>query len=126
MLNRWQGIGNLGRDPETRDSNAGNPITNFSIACTRKWRDSNGNSQEETEWANIVCFGKNAEIAGEYLTKGRQVYVEGRLKTSSWDDKETGAKRYKTEIICDRFQMLGKRDDAPQQGGGASDADVPF
>ena len=122
MVNKTILVGNLGKDPEVRESNAGNPITSFSVATSRKWNDRDNNKQEETEWHNVVCFGKSAEIAGQYLTKGRQVYVEGRLKTSSWDDKETGAKKYKTEIICERFQMLGKRDDAPQQGDG----DPPF
>ena len=123
LVNKTILVGNLGKDPEVRESNAGNPITSFSVATSRKWNDRDNNKQEETEWHNVVCFGKSAEIAGQYLTKGRQVYVEGRLKTSSWDDKETGAKKYKTEIICERFQMLGKRDDAPQ---GGRDIDPPF
>lgn len=117
MLNKVLLIGNLGRDPEVRSTPGGQPVASFTLATTRKWRDRDGNRQEQTEWHNVVCWGKQAEIAGQYLTKGKQVYVEGRLQTRSWDDKNTGEKRYRTEVICDNFQMLGGG--GGRQGGGA-------
>ncbi len=107
-VNRVHLIGNLGRDPETRYSPDGAAITNVSIATTRRYKDSSGQQQEETEWHRVVFFGRLAEIAGEYLRKGRPVYVEGRLKTRKWTDKE-GQDRYSTEIVGDRMQMLGSR-----------------
>src|SRR6185436_1744000 len=94
---------------------SGQPVASFSVATSRRWKDRDGNRQEQTEWHNIVCFGKQAEIAGQYLTKGKQIYVEGRIQTRSWDDRQTGEKKYRTEIVCDNFQMLGGR------GGGAGD-----
>jgi single-strand DNA-binding protein len=113
MVNKVILIGNLGRDPEIRHLPSGQPVANFSLATSRRWRDKGGNRQEQTEWHNIVVFGKQAEIAGQYLTKGKQIYLEGRLQTRSWDDKQTGEKKYRTEIVCDNFQMLG-----PKGGGG--------
>jgi single-strand DNA-binding protein len=108
-------IGNLGRDPETRYMPDGGAITNVSIATTEVWKDKNGDKQEKTEWHRVAFFGKLAEIAGEYLKKGSQVYVEGRLQTRKWQDKD-GADKYTTEIVADRMQMLGSR-----QGGGSRD-----
>jgi single-strand DNA-binding protein len=116
MLNKVFLIGNLGRDPEIRTTQSGQPVANFSLATNRRWTDRNGQRQEQTEWHNIVCFGRQAEIAGQYLQKGRQIFVEGRIQTRSWDDRQTGEKRYKTEILCDNFQMLGQREGG---GGGA-------
>ncbi|HXF44750.1 MAG TPA: single-stranded DNA-binding protein [Burkholderiaceae bacterium] len=110
-------IGNLGRDPETRYSPDGAAITNVSIATSRKYKDASGQLQEETEWHRVVFFGRLAEIAGEYLRKGRPVYVEGRLKTRKWTDKE-GNDKYSTEIVAENMQMLGSR-----EGGGSFDAD---
>jgi single-strand DNA-binding protein len=110
-------LGNLGRDPETRYSPDGAAITNVSIATTRKYKDSSGQQQEETEWHRVVFFGRLAEIAGEYLRKGRPVYVEGRLKTRKWTDKE-GVEKYSTEIVAENMQLLGSRD-----GGGAGGYD---
>src|SRR6185295_9506761 len=81
-------------------------------------RDKNGQKQEQTEWHQIVIFGKQAEIAGQYLTKGKQIFVEGRIQTRSWDDKTTGEKKYRTEIICDNFQMLGSAGGGGRGGGG--------
>ena len=105
-------IGNLGRDPETRYSQGGNPITSFSVATSENWRDrTSGEQQERTEWHNVVCFGRLAEIAGEYLKKGSKVYIEGSLRTSSWEQE--GQKRYRTEIMAREMQMLDSR------GGGA-------
>ena len=105
-------VGNLGRDPEVRHMPNGEAVCNFSIATTDSWKDKSGNKQEKTEWHNIVMYRKLAEIAGEYLKKGRPVYVEGRLQTRKWQTKE-GQDRYTTEIIADQMQMLGGRDAAP-------------
>jgi single-strand DNA-binding protein len=113
-------IGNLGRDPEVRYMPDGGAITNISIATTENWKDKNGEKQEKTEWHRVAFFGKLAEIAGEYLKKGSQVYVEGRLQTRKWQDKE-GNDKYTTEIVADRMQMLGSR----QGMGGAGERDAP-
>src|SRR5690606_4350214 len=115
-------VGNLGRDPEVRYSPDGAAICNVSIATTSQWKDKNsGERREETEWHRVVFYNRLAEIAGEYLRKGRPVYVEGRLKTRKWQDKDTGADRYSTEIVADQMQMLGGRGegsgDAPMGGG---------
>jgi single-strand DNA-binding protein len=145
-------IGNLGRDPEVRYMPSGDAVANISIATTETWKDKNGEKQEKTEWHRVAMFGKTAEIAGEYLKKGSQVYIEGRLETRKWTDKE-GQERTTTEIRADRMQMLGSRsggsermappeDDAPRaaaapakkSGGGASkgssledlEDDIPF
>lgn len=104
-------VGNLGRDPEVRYMPNGEAVCNFSIATTDSWKDKSGAKQERTEWHNIVMYRKLAEIAGEYLKKGRPVYVEGRLQTRKWQTKE-GQDRYTTEIIADQMQMLGGRDGA--------------
>jgi single-strand DNA-binding protein len=109
-------VGNLGRDPETRYMPDGGAITNFSIATTDQWKDKSGEKQEKTEWHRISTFQRLAEIAGEYLKKGSQVYIEGRLQTRKWTDKD-GVEKYTTEIIADKMQMLGSR----QGMGGDSD-----
>ena len=109
-------VGNLGRDPETRYTTSGDAVTNIRIATTDTWKDKAGEKQEKTEWHSVVFFGRQAEIAGEYLKKGRQIYVEGRLQTRKWQDKE-GQDRYTTEIVADRMQMLGNR-----EGGGGGGA----
>ncbi len=118
MLNKVMLIGNLGRDPEVRSTPSGQNVASFSLATNRKWKDRDGNRQEQTEWHNIVCWGRQAEIAGQYLTKGKQIYIEGRIQTRSWDDKASGEKKYRTEIICDNFQMLGSRGGGDGQSGG--------
>ena len=110
-------IGNLGRDPETRYMPDGGAITNISVATTDTWKDKNGEKQEKTEWHRVAFFGKLAEIAGEYLKKGSQVYVEGRLQTRKWQDKD-GQDKYTTEIVANVMQMLGSRQG---MGGGAPD-----
>lgn len=111
-------IGNLGRDPETRYAGNGGAVTNFSIATSENWRDkASGENQERTEWHNVVCFARLAEIAGEYLRKGSKVYIEGSLRTSSWE--KDGQKRYKTEVMARELQMLDGRGGA---GGGAGGA----
>jgi single-strand DNA-binding protein len=107
-------VGNLGRDPEVRYMPNGEAVCNFSIATTENWKDKSGVKQEKTEWHNIVMYRRLAEIAGEYLKKGRPVYVEGRLQTRKWE--KDGVTRYSTEIIGDQMQMLGTKGD----GGGAS------
>jgi single-strand DNA-binding protein len=117
-------IGNLGKDPETRYSPNGGAICNVRIATTRNWKDKNtGEKKEETEWHSVVFYDRLAEIAGEYLKKGRPVYVEGRLKTRKWQDKE-GQDRYTTEIIAAEMQLLGSREGmgggAPAEDGGYS------
>lgn len=144
-------VGNLGRDPESRFLPDGGAVCNFSIATTDKWKDKSGEQQERTEWHRIATFNKLAEICGEYLKKGSQVYIEGRLQTRKWQDKD-GQERYTTEIVADRMQMLGSRaggtesmgrsesrpaaaaagggKPAAKKGGGASfddmDDDIPF
>ena len=117
-------VGNLGRDPEVRYSPDGAAICNVSIATTSVWKDkASGEKREETEWHRVVFYNRLAEIAGEYLKKGRSVYVEGRLKTRKWQDKETGADRYSTDIVADQMQMLGGREgDAPMGDYGQGSA----
>lgn len=107
-------IGNLGRDPEVRFLPSGEAVANFSIATTEKWKDKSGEMKEQTEWHRIAFFGRQAEICGEYLRKGSAVYVEGRLQTRKWTDKD-GNERYTTEVRGDRMQLLGGR------GGGGSE-----
>jgi single-strand DNA-binding protein len=110
-------LGNLGKDPEIRYASNGNAIANFSIATSESWKDKNsGEKVEKTEWHRISAFGKLAEIIGEYLKKGSQVYIEGRLQTRKWQDKD-GQDKYTTEIVASDMQMLGGRGDG---GGGAS------
>jgi len=111
-------VGNLGRDPEVRYSPDGAAICNVSIATTSQWKDkASGERREETEWHRVVMYNRLAEIAGEYLKKGRSVYIEGRLKTRKWQDKDTGADRYSTEIVADQMQMLGGREGGGGEGG---------
>ncbi len=117
-------IGNLGRDPEVRYAPSGSAICNVTLATSRQWKDkTSGERQEETEWHRVVFYDRLAEIAGEYLKKGRPVYVEGRLKTRKWTDKD-GVEKYTTEIVADQMQLLGSRegmggaDDAGGGGGG--------
>ena len=115
-------IGNLGRDPETRYTTGGDAIANLNIATSEQWKDKNGEKQEKTEWHRVVLFGRQAEIAGEYLKKGRSVYIEGRLQTRKYTDKD-GVEKYATEVVGDRMQLLGSREgtgtgDAEFSGGG--------
>ena len=113
-------VGNLGRDPETRYMPNGEAVTNVAVATTESWKDKNsGEKKELTEWHRITFYRKLAEIAGQYLKKGSQVYVEGRLQTRKWTDKD-GVERYTTEIIADTMQMLGSRQGMGGGGGGAS------
>ena len=100
-------IGNLGKDPEVRATTTGQRVANFSLATSRSWTGQDGQRQEKTEWHSIVVWGKLAEICEKYLQKGKQVYIEGRIETRSWQDKE-GQTKYKTEIICEQMTMLGR------------------
>jgi len=113
-------VGSLGRDPEVRYMPNGEAVCNFSVATTESWKDKSGAKQERTEWHNIVMYRKLAEIAGEYLKKGRPVYIEGRLQTRKWQTKE-GQDRYTTEIIADQMQMLGSNRDNQSNGSGSDD-----
>ncbi|HBB70643.1 MAG TPA: single-stranded DNA-binding protein [Geobacter sulfurreducens] len=143
-LNKVMLIGNLGKDPEVRYTPAGTAVASFSLATTEKFKNRNGEFEEKTEWHNVVLWGRQAEIAGEYLAKGRTVFIEGRLQTRKWQDKE-GKDRYTTEIVGEKMQMLsakgeggggGQRQSRPQQdynqGGGYEepvfnpDDEIPF
>ena len=105
-------IGNLGADPEVRYTQDGTAVASFNIATSETWKDkASGEKREKTEWHRIVAFGRIGEICGEYLSKGRQVYIEGRIQTRQWEDKE-GIKRYTTEIVASQMQMLGSRDES--------------
>ena len=113
-------VGNLGRDPETRYMPSGDAMTNIAVATTDKWKDkATGEQKEATEWHRVAFFGKLAEIAGQYLKKGSQVYIEGKLRTRKWTDKD-GIEKYSTEIIADTMQMLGSRQGT---GGGSAAMD---
>jgi len=129
-------IGNLGKDPELRYTPGGQAVTNFSIATAERWKDKDGQNQQRTEWHNIVAWGRQAEVANEYLKKGSPVYIEGRIQTRSWEDKD-GNKKYITEIVTRRLQLLGRRGpeegeipsppeaETPDSPGGEED-DLPF
>ena len=140
-------VGNLGSDPEVRSTPGGQRVANFRLATSRNWTGQDGQKQEKTEWHSIVAWGKLADIVERYLQKGKQVYVEGRLETRNWQDKESGQTRYKTEVVCETMQMLGRAGErngdpgvdpgarggsgapeetfAPATGGNADD-DLPF
>jgi len=111
-------LGNLGKDPELRYTPQGTAVAKFSVATTEKFKDKSGEWQDRTEWHNIVAWGRTAEIAGEYLKKGRTVYLEGSLRTSSWDDKESGQKKYKTEIHVNELVLLGGKGEGDFESGG--------
>jgi len=107
-------VGRLGKDPETRYMTSGEAVTNVTLATSENWKDKSGEKQEKTEWHNLVFYRRLAEVAGEYLKKGSQIYVEGKIQTRKWQDKETGKDRYTTEIIVNEMQMLGSK-----AGGGS-------
>ena len=111
-------IGHLGKDPEMRSFEGGGMVCNFSLATSEVFKDKMGNKQERTEWHNSVIWGTLADIAQKYLRKGAPVYLEGKIQTRSWDDKETSQKKYITEIRVDNMQMLGGKDGASNAGGG--------
>jgi single-strand DNA-binding protein len=125
-------VGNLGRDPEVRYTTSGTAVANFTMATTDRWNDQSGERKERTEWHRIVVWAKQAEIVGEYLRKGRQVYVEGSLQTREWTDRE-GNKRYTTEVRAQRVQMLGRPGDqdrerapAAEPAGGVAEPDAGY
>ena len=115
-LNKVMIIGHLGRDPEMRYTPSGRPVTNFSVATSRSWNTSDGERREDTEWFNVVAWGSLAEICNEYLSKGQQVYVEGRLQTRKWEDDE-GNKRKTIEVVAKEMIMLGDRKKKAEDGG---------
>jgi single-strand DNA-binding protein len=134
-------IGNLGANPELRYTQGQQAVANLRLATTERWTDKNGQRQEATEWHRVVVWGKQAEICGQYLTKGRQVYIEGSIRTRQWQDQQ-GQKRFTTEIVARSVQMLGGRGERPAEGseatvpadeatirddfGGGPDDDIPF
>jgi single-strand DNA-binding protein len=101
-------IGNVGREPELRFTSAGKPVTSFSVAVSRRWTDSKGARREETEWFNVVAWGNLAEICAQYLDKGQQVYVEGRLQTRNWENKD-GQRLYRTDVVANEVTILDRR-----------------
>ena len=115
-LNRVQLLGHLGADPELRILDMGQTLATFSVATSRRWKDADGQDQEETEWSRIATWGKLAEIAGQYLHKGSRVYLEGRLKTRTWEDAETAERRSLTEVVADELIMLDGRRSDPAPG----------
>ncbi len=133
-LNKVMIIGHLGRDPELRYTPSGRPVASFSVATARTWTSADGERREETEWFNVVAWGNLAEICKQYLTKGQQVFVEGRLQTRRWDDKE-GQKHTSVEIVANEMMMLGDRRDASHateeptvsaEGEAAAEDEFPF
>lgn len=138
-LNKVQIIGHLGRDPEMRYTPAGKPVTTFTVAVSRTWNNAEGEKRSETEWFNVVTWGNLAEICKQYLVKGKQVYIEGHLKTRSWEDKEKeGVKHTRVEVIANEMMMLGDRRDSNNTQShdtetassdtsvGAAEDDFPF
>ncbi|MCB9095842.1 MAG: single-stranded DNA-binding protein [Halobacteriovoraceae bacterium] len=130
-INKVMLLGRLGQDPELKYTPSGAAVCNFSLATSETWNDkSSGQRQEKTEWHRVVCWGKTAELCNQYLAKGRQVFLEGRLQTRSWDDKD-GNKRYTTEIVASNVQFIGGRNDTATMNdspnmGGASHAEESF
>lgn len=115
-------IGNLGKDPEVKYTPSGTAVAKFSLATNERFKDKAGEWQDRTEWHNIVAFQRTAEIAGEYLKKGRSVYIEGRIQTRSWDDKTSGQKKYMTEIVANDLVLLGGGRGEGGEGGGGKGA----
>ena len=135
-LNKVQIIGHLGKEPEMRYTPSGKPVTTFSVAVSRSWNSADGERHSETEWFNVVAWGNLAEICKKYLTKGQQVYIEGRLQTRRWDDKE-GVKHTSIEVVANEMMMLGDRKDqsnsqsstettAPEDPSETSEDEFPF
>ena len=118
MINKVILVGRLGKDPEIRSTPGGNTVAKFTIATDERFTDREGNKQERTEWHNIAAWGKLGEICGQYLKKGKLVYIEGSIRTDSWDDKESGQKKYRTEVVANTMKMLDRRGDEGEGGGG--------
>jgi single-strand DNA-binding protein len=132
-LNKVCLLGNVGKDPEVRSSQSGSIIANFSIATSDRQKDAQGNWQDKTDWHNLVAFARAAEIVRDYVRKGSKLYVEGKLSTSSWEDKTSGQRKYKTEIIVNELIMLSDRGTAPAATSTSApepedieDSDIPF
>ena len=132
-LNQCNFIGRAGKDPDTRYTAAGTPVSSLSIACGERFKNKAGEWEEKTEWVNLVFWGKRAEIVGEHVSKGREIYVSGKLQTRKWEDKD-GNTRYSTEVVCDKMILLGGKRDGGQQQEPAGydepafnpDDDIPF
>jgi single-strand DNA-binding protein len=122
MINKVIIVGRLGKDPEIRSTPSGTSVAKFTVATDEKYTDRNGEKQERTEWHNVVAWSKLAEICGQYLRKGKLVYIEGSIRTDSWDDKESGQKKYRTEIVANTMKMLDRRGD---EGSGGSSYQQP-
>ena len=122
MINKVILVGRLGKDPEIRSTPNGNSVAKFTIATDERFTDKSGEKQERTEWHNITAWGKLAEICGQYLRKGKLVYIEGSIRTDSWDDKETGQKKYRTEIVANTMKMLDRKGDEGSGGGSYAGA----
>jgi single-strand DNA-binding protein len=120
MINKVILVGRLGKDPEVRSTPSGTSVAKFSLATDERFTDKNGEKQERTEWHNVVAWGKLGEICGQYLKKGKLVYIEGSIRTDSWDDKESGQKKYRTEIVARDMKMLDRRGEDEGGGGGGS------
>ena len=133
-VNKWHGIGNLTREVETRFTKSGEAVTSFSIACNESWKGKDGQKQERVEYVNVVTFGKLASICGEYLTKGKQVYIEGKMQTDKYD--KNGVDTYSTKIVASTMKMLGQAGSGSQSSAGTQssssgpddldDSDIPF
>lgn len=122
-LNKVLIIGRLGKDPELRYTGSGSPVTTFTVAAGRQWKDSNGEQRDETEWFSIVVWNKLAEICSQHLSKGSRVYIEGRLQTRSWEDPQTGQTRYRTEVVANDMIILDNR--TPRESAGGDDFEPP-
>lgn len=125
MINKVILIGNLGADPEVRYSQNGTAVANFRVATTETWKKQDGTKEEQTEWHRIVAFARLGEICGEYLAKGSKVYIEGRLQTRKWDDKD-GNTRYITEVVAREMKMLSSRGAGSSDSGGGQNEEPPF
>jgi len=129
MINKVILVGRLGKDPEIRSTPGGQTVAKFSVATDERFTDKNGEKQERTEWHNIVAWGKLAEICGQYLRKGKLVYIEGSIRTDSWEDKESGQKKYRTDVIANTMKMLDRKGDGDEgssyAGGGGYGARKP-
>lgn len=119
-VNKSTLIGNLGRDPEIRTTPSGEMVANFSVACTESWKDKSGQKQEHTEWVNCVAWRGLADLVQKYLKKGDKVYIEGKLQTRSWEDKNGGGKRYATEVIVKELVFIGGKSEGGHGGGHAA------
>jgi len=127
MINKVILVGRLGKDPEIRSTPGGQTVAKFSVATDERFTDKSGEKQERTEWHNVVCWARLAEICGQYLRKGMLVYIEGSIRTDSWEDKESGQKKYRTDIVANTMKMLERKRDSEEGGsyGGGYGARKP-